>query len=332
MRINNNLWGVNKVKNLTRIAVAAALASSIAFVGSAALAAGCKHSKWGKGDEIGAANHVNPQQVKAAASLVKKGESHGLGIEIFPGMPAFPPRYTQLQVVQPGQQWGNDLAKAFGWPIVYNDDVLQMWLGTGPQIDGLGHLGEAGMFYNCNKGQDFADLKGLKKLGLAKVPPLVGRGVMVDMAKHFGVKTMKAGQVIGSADIKAAAKAQGVTFKPGDVILFHTGWTDGMLASNAKGWISGEPGLNNEASVYLASMDPMAVGADTWGLEAVPPAKGDKVFYGHVTLLKEHGIYILETMNTGRLAKEGVHEFMFVLGHARLKGSVQMIINPVAMW
>ena len=332
MRNNNILWGVNKVKNLTRIAVAAALASSIAFVGSAALAAGCKHSKWGKGDEIGAANHVNPQQVKAAASLVKKGESHGLGIEIFPGMPAFPPRYTQLQVVQPGQQWGNDLAKAFGWPIVYNDDVLQMWLGTGPQIDGLGHLGEAGMFYNCNKGQDFADLKGLKKLGLAKVPPLVGRGVMVDMAKHFGVKTMKAGQVIGSADIKAAAKAQGVTFKPGDVILFHTGWTDGMLTSNAKGWISGEPGLNNEASVYLASMDPMAVGADTWGLEAVPPAKGDKVFYGHVTLLKEHGIYILETMNTGRLAKEGVHEFMFVLGHARLKGSVQMIINPVAMW
>ena len=332
MRINNILWGVNKVKNLTRIAVAAALASSIAFVGSAALAAGCKHSKWGKGDEIGAANHVNPQQVKAAASLVKKGESHGLGIEIFPGMPAFPPRYTQLQVVQPGQQWGNDLAKAFGWPIVYNDDVLQMWLGTGPQIDGLGHLGEAGMFYNCNKGQDFADLKGLKKLGLAKVPPLVGRGVMVDMAKHFGVKTMKAGQVMGSADIKAAAKAQGVTFKPGDVILFHTGWTDGMLASNPKGWISGEPGLNNEASVYLASMDPMAVGADTWGLEAVPPAKGDKVFYGHVTLLKEHGIYILETMNTGRLAKEGVHEFMFVLGHARLRGSVQMIINPVAMW
>jgi len=320
------------VKNLTRLSVAAALVSSIAFVGGTALAASCKHSKWGKGDEIGAANYVNPQQVKAAASLVKKGESHPLGIEIFPGMPAFPPRYTQLQIVQPGQQWDNDLAKAFGWPIVYNDDVLQMWLGTGPQIDGLGHLGEAGMFYNCNKGQDFSDLKGLTKLGIAKIPPLVGRGVMVDMAKYFGVKVMQAGQVIGSADIKAAAKAQGVIFKQGDVILFHTGWTDGMLASNPKGWVSGEPGLNNEASVYLASMNPMAVGADTWGLEAVPPAKGDKVFYGHVTLLKEHGIYILETMNTGRLAKEGVHEFMFVLGAARLKGAVQMIINPVAMW
>ena len=51
-----------------------------------------------------------------------------------------------------------------------------------------------------------------------------------------------------------------------------------------------------------------------------------------VTLLKENGIYILETMNTGRLAAEGVQEFMFVLGQAKLKGAVQMIINPVAMW
>jgi len=58
----------------------------------------------------------------------------------------------------------------------------------------------------------------------------------------------------------------------------------------------------------------------------------EKVFYGHVVLLRDNGIYILETMNTGRLAAEGVTEFMFVLGQARIKGTVQMIINPVAMW
>ena len=320
---------MNKVSKVVRLVV---LAGGLSLAAGPSLVAECKPSKWGKNDEIGAANYVTPQQVLAATKLVKKGESHPLGIVIFPGMPAFAPRYTQLQVVQPGQQWNNDLGKAFGWPIVYNDDVLQMWLGTGPQIDGLGHLGEAGVFYNCNKGQDFADIKGLKKLGIAKIPPMVGRGVMVDMAKYFGVKTMKKGQVIGSADIKAAAKAQGVTFKQGDVILFHTGWTDGMLASNPKDWVSGEPGLSNEAYVYLVSTNPMAIGADTWGVDVFPPGKGDKAFYGHVTALKENGVYLLETMNTGRLAKEGVHEFMFVLGQARLKGAVQMIINPVAMW
>jgi len=51
-----------------------------------------------------------------------------------------------------------------------------------------------------------------------------------------------------------------------------------------------------------------------------------------VVFLKEHGIYILENIDTGVLAKENVKEFMFVLGQARIKGAVQMIINPVAMW
>lgn len=105
-----------------------------------------------------------------------------------------------------------------------------------------------------------------------------------------------------------------------------------MLSSDPEAWVSGEPGLTNDAAAYLASLNPMAVGADTWGVEVVPPVEGDRVFYGHVEFLKKNGIYILETMNTGRLAKEGVHEFMFVLGQARIKGTVQMIINPVALW
>ena len=56
----------------------------------------------------------------------------------------------------------------------------------------------------------------------------------------------------------------------------------------------------------------------------MPPKQGDKIFYGHATLLKENGIYILETMNTGPLVAQGVNEFMFVLGQARIKGAVQM--------
>ncbi|MEE2694094.1 MAG: cyclase family protein [Pseudomonadota bacterium] len=301
--------------------------------GNAAFSSDCQPSKWGIEDELGSANYMSPDLVLAATKLVKKGESHGLGIIVEPGVtPAFPPRTTSLQIVQPGQQYDFDLTAKFGWPVVYNDDLSQLWWGTGPQIDGLGHLGEAGVYYNCNRGVDFAQLTGLEKLGLHNVPPLIGRGVMIDMAGYLGVDHMAAGQHFGSSEIKAAAREQGVEIRQADVVLFHTGWTDAKLKAEPTAWVSGEPGLNNEGAVYLASLNPLAVGADTWGVEAVPPAPGDKVFYGHVTLLKENGIYILETMNTGRLAKEGVHEFMFVLGHARVKGTVQMIINPVAMW
>lgn len=311
-----------------------AAAACAAFVASAlgAAAQDCQPSKYGADDEIGAANLVTPERVAAAAKLVVKGEAHPLGIVIDPNMPAFPPRKMQLQVVQPGQQGGKTLEGGFGWPGSYNDDISQLWWGTGPQLDGLGHLGEKDTYYNCNKGADFAALTGLTKLGIDKVPPIVARGVLVDIAKHLGVETMEAGQAITSDIIKEAAAAQGVEFREGDVILFHTGWTDAKLGAEPAAWVSGEPGLTNEAAVFLAGFNPVAVGSDTWGLEAVPPAPGDKVFYGHVTFLAHNGIYILETMNTGRLADEGVNEFMFVLGQARLKGAVQMMINPVAMW
>ena len=292
----------------------------------------CEVSKWGKDDEIGAANLISNANTLNAIKLVKKGMSHGLGIVIEPGMPAFPPRYTELQVVQPNQHFGRDTTEDFGYDITYNDDILQMWIGTGPQLDGLGHIGNDDIFYNCHKGADFSFITGLTKFGIEKVPPLVGRGVVVNMAKYFGIVTMVGGQGITRDDIKNAAKQQNIKFQEGDIILFHTGWTDAYLKSSPELWGSTIPGITNDAAVYLSSLNPMAVGADTWGLGAVPPVEGDLVYYDHVTLIKENGIYILETMNTGKLAEDNVTEFLFVLGQPKLKGAVQMIINPVALW
>ena len=292
----------------------------------------CLPSPWGKDDQIGAANRITPSRVVAAADLVQQGRTHPLGIVLEPGMPAFPPRYTSLQVVQPGQQYNNDLTPVYGWDLQYNDDVVQMWLGVGPQLDGLGHVGHKGLYYNCNPGAEISDITGLKRLGIENVPPLVARGVMIDMAGHFDVDSLDAGQPITSADLEAAMKAQAVELREGDVILIHTGWTDAHLKSDPQLWNSTIPGITNSAAEYLADFKPVAVGADTWGLGAVPPIEGDRVYHDHLTLIMKHGIYILETMNTGPLVDEGVSEFMFVLGQARLKGAVQMIINPVAMW
>ncbi len=301
----------------------------LALSAGVAAAQDCKPSKWGADDEIGAANLVTPARVLQAIKLVKQGKTHPLGIIIDSTTPAYPPRSLSLQIVQPNQQGGQRL---FADNRSYNDDLAQLWFGIGPQIDGLGHVGQDGMYYNCNNEKDFAAMTGLKKLGTEKIPPIVARGVLIDMAKHFGVSSLEAGKFFTAADIQAAATAQNVEVREGDVVLFHTGWTDAHLASDPKKWVSGEPGTSEDAAVWLASKNVIAVGADTWGVDVVPPEKEGRPFYGHVTLLKENGIYILENMNTGQLAKEGVHEFLFVLGQARIRGTVQMIINPVAMW
>ena len=301
------------------------------FAASSAVAQDCAPSKWGAEDQIGSANLISVERTLEASKLIKRGKSMPLGIVIGPDTPAFPPRSLNLQIVQPNQQGGQKLS-GFGYVGNYNDDIIQTWIGIGSQLDGLGHLGENGQYYNCLDEKEISAIGGLTKLGTHAVPPLVARAVIVDMAKHFGKDVLAAGEHFGEAEIKAAMDAQEITVNEGDIVIFHTGWTDGMLESNPAAWGSSEPGLNNEGAVYMASMNPMAVGADTWGLEAIPAKEGDKIFYGHVTLLKDNGIYILETMNTGPLVRDGVKEFMFVLGQPLIKGTVQAMINPVALY
>lgn len=307
-----------------------AITAALALASTMALSKDdCKPSKWGANDEIGAANLVTPERTLAALKLVKQGKSVPLGIVIDSSTPAFPPRSLSLEVVQPNQQGGQRL---FGYKGSYNDDLIQTWVGIGPQIDGLGHLGVDGIYYNCNDEKDFAAITGLKKMGTHAIPPIVGRGVLIDMTRHFNKPALDAGQYFNAAEIQAAAQAQGVEIREGDIVLFHTGWTDAKLKSDPKAWVSGEPGLGEGGATWLASKNVIAVGSDTWGLEPIPPEKENRPFYGHVILLKEHGIYILETMDTGALARAGVREFMFVLGQARIRGAVQMIINPVALY
>ena len=75
----------------------------------------------------------------------------------------------------------------------------------------------------------------------------------------------------------------------------------------------------------------MAVGGDTWGLEAIPFGEGVGVFEVHQYLIAKNEVYILENMVTENLTADEAYEFMFVLEHAKVKGAVQMIINPVTI-
>jgi len=287
----------------------------------------CEPSPWGVDDEIGAANHITPESVLKAAQLVETGRTYRLGIIIDSSTPAYPPRSLSLQVVQPGQQ---ESARPNA-DVTYNDDIFQGWFGIGSQLDGLGHIGRDGMYYNCNHAHDFAAIDGLKKLGIEKVPPIVARGIVLDMAGHFGVDHLAAGQHFSVADVQAVEDRQDTPVEKGDVVLFHTGWTDAKLKSDPAVWGSVEPGISEEVAAYLAEKQVVAVGADTWAVDVIPPQNADRPFPGHVLFLRDNGIFILEVMNTGPLVRDKVHEFLFVLGQARVRGAVQMIVNPIAI-
>jgi kynurenine formamidase len=286
----------------------------------------CK-SKWGPNDEIGAANLLTPQLAAEAAKLVKTGKTYALGFETNAGTAAYAPRTWSLTVVQPGQAGGVSLG---GTKTTYNDDIYMGWVGTGSQIDGLGHIGIDNVYYNCNKNSDFVQANGLKKLGIEKLPPFVTRGIVLDMTAYYGTPMVKEGTAFNRKEIDEQAQKQGITIKKGDVVLFHTGW-QALEGKDNKRFLAGEPGLGKDGALYLASKEVVAVGADQWALEVIPFEKDVGVFEVHQILLARNGIFILENMNTGPLVADKAWEFMFVLGASRMTGGVQAIINPVAI-
>ena len=314
------------MKAITRYAACAALP----LLAVSAHAQEVTQSDWGAGDQLGAANLMTDQSVLDASKLITEGKVYSLGLIVDDELPAFPPRTLSLTILQPGQTANSGLGdNAF----TYNDDIFMGWLGIGPQIDGLGHAGVDHVYYGDRALGDFAAPDGLTELGLENLPGLVGRGVLLDMAEFYGQEIVEEGTAYTEEDIRAAAEAQGVEIREGDVVLFHSGWLnllDGESPDPAR-YGSVEPGVGVSGAEYLAEQNVMAVGADTWGMEVVPAEEEGQAFRVHQILQPEHGIYILENMDTRELAADDVSEFFFVLGHARLKGAAQMIINPIAI-
>lgn len=287
----------------------------------------CFPSKFGPEDQIGNLNYITPEKTLRASKLIKTGKSYRLGIETNKNTPAFAPRTFELSVVQPGQENG-PLGPS---KTTYNDDIINGWVGIGSQLDGLGHIGIDGVYYNCNKASDFVRKDGLRKLGIEQVPAIATRAVLLDMTSYFGMNPVKEGTPFNKAEIDGAMQKQGIkSIEKGDVVLFYTGWAK-LIGKDDARYSAGEPGLGIEGARYLASLGVAMVGSDSWAVEVLPAEPNAGTFEVHQILLPMNGIYILENMNTEEMVKDQAWESFFTLGPSRITGAVQAIINPIAI-
>ncbi|MGE4651539.1 MAG: cyclase family protein [Myxococcota bacterium] len=284
-------------------------------------------SRYGSEDSLGALNLLSAQDVVAASRLVKTGKTYALGVVTGRKSPAFGTRAFNLIVVPGGDGSGAGLGSN---EATFNDDFLASHLGIGTQIDGLGHLGIAHRYYNGTPQSEFFQADGLKRFGTHSIPPIVTRGVLLDIAALRGVEVLAAKTAINRAEIDAAAKRQEIEIREGDVVLLHTGW-QGFSSSDPAKFLASAPGLGLGGASYLAKLGVVAVGADTWAVEVLPPEDPQQAFPVHQVLLAKNGVYILENIETSELAADAAHEFMFVASAPRFEGAVQMVVNPVAI-
>lgn len=285
-------------------------------------------SRFGADDQIGNVRYITSEKTLAATRLVTKGKSYRLGIDTNKDTPAYGTRKFSITVLQPDQAGGATLGPT---KTTYNDDIITGWVGVGSQLDGLGHAGIDGLYFNCNKAAEFTRADGLTKLGIENVPAIATRGVLLDMAGYFGTDIVKEGTAFNRAEIEGAMKRQGImTIEKGDVVLFYSGWLK-LIGKDNRRFIAGNPGLGRDGARYLASLGVAMIGNDTSNFEVIPFEKDVGLYEVHQILLAQNGIYILENMNTEEMVKDKAWEFLFTLGPARITGGVQAIVNPIAI-
>jgi kynurenine formamidase len=281
------------------------------------------NSKYGEADTLGALNNLTSKGVQDAVKLVRTGKVYALGVPTGPDTPAYGNRTITVERT-PGP--GADFTPNGTQRVTSFDERVVTSMGIGTQIDGLAHLGVDHHYYNGIEGKDVA---GSNILDIASLPPIVTRGVLIDMTKHYRKPMLEVGDNYGKAEIEAAAKAQGVKVRKGDVVLFHTNWIS-MIEKDRNAYRTREPGLTEDGAQYLADLGVVGVGSDTIALEALPSPPG-KTFIVHQTLLAKNGVHVLESFNTVELARDGLKEFLLVIAAPRIQGTVQMVINPVAI-
>jgi len=292
-------------------------------------------SPFGSDDEIGMLNLVDGDSRRAIMDRADPSRVYDLSVDNFVGMPGWfgaeDQPYQIWMTHTPRGELADDVmrvGKAGNELVSYSGDSISMYTHTGTHIDALNHFGYRGRIFNGFSVDEHLGSRAWQKCGPEKYPPIFARGILLDVAALHGVETLPPSHPIGRADIEGCLKKQGLSIKPGDVVLLRTGqmllWPDKAFASNT-------PGLNREGAEYLAKHGVIMIGADNLTLEQTPSAHPENFFPVHTYLLAEAGVPILEMAQLEELAAEKVYEFAFFGACIKLRGATGTPMRPVAM-
>lgn len=293
-------------------------------------------SRYGADDQIGTLNEITPEVVARAAGLVKRGQTVDLGRVLDEDTPKFPGRFWH-QTLDLSAHYVNGRrpdAVGAGWGENQINWVGEVQTGTfqvGTQLDSIGHIQIGDRFYNGWTLGDLAEPWGIARFGMETVPPIVTRGVLLDIAAYKGKARLDKGYAITVADLEGALARQGLALMPGDALLIHTGW-GGLWGRDNATFLSGEPGPGMALIERLYAERVALVGTDTWSIGPVPGEDPQRPFLVPQTLYVKMGLFGLENLATENLVAAGAQEFLFVLTHAKTRGSTAAVIAPAAVF
>ena len=300
--------------------------------------------KWGADDEIGTLNFTEPEDIIAAALLVRKGKVISLALNFDSSGPqGAKSKYASMGRTNPIHTMLRTGTDAYSGVLDHRgiraaDDMVVMPLQCGTQWDGLGHVFYEDYMWN---GYDIREVTsaGAQKCGIEKTKnKMVGRGVLLDIPRVKGLERLDDGYGITCDDLDEAAKAHNIEIHRGDYVIVRTGQMEACIkAGSWDGYPGGDaPGFAFETLEWIKQNEIAAIASDTWGCEVRPNESVEEINQPwHWITIPIMGITMGEIFSVGELADDcaddGVNEFMFVAPAIPITGAVGSPTNPLAI-
>jgi kynurenine formamidase len=277
---------------------------------------------WGRSDELGSLNRVGQAEVLAATRLVNDGRVVPLTLPLDEPDPGIFPNRTAYGHVVEQTRNGRD------------DKIDNLFLQFSSQWDGLRHVRFREHGYWGGRQEEDLDARGDLGIDRWSVRGPIGRGVLVDVARHRAAQgtPLVADEAfdITPAVIEEVANAQGVTFQPGDFLVLRTGWVEWYRALPAqerealRGTVGNGlacPGLDSARATaeFLWDNGIVSVAADNVACERLPVdrAKG----FLHRRMIPLLGMAVGEFWHLAELSEAcaGTNRYAFLLVSAALR-------------
>jgi kynurenine formamidase len=298
--------------------------------------------KWGPEDEVGSLNYLGPEQVIAAAKLIRDGKVFTLQRLIGDpkGDPVWPGRTPaeRTQILDEGDWDEGGKGPAFPGGLHYADDKINAFLQGSTQYDGLGHVWYGGQIWNGYDAR--TTIGGLDKASVAPIAErgVVGRAVLLDMARFRGKTAMEAAEAFSHEDLLACAEAQGVELRKRDIIIIRTNHLQ-LFFDKGDAFYEGfcEPGLvySPELVQWFADMEIPNLVTDTIANEITFDPNNGVALVLHNALMRNLGVTLTEIADLEKLADDCAEDHRYELFYAAAplkvaKGSGSPV-NPIVI-
>jgi kynurenine formamidase len=209
--------------------------------------------------------------------------------------------------------------------------VLTMMEHSGTHLDALCHQASALCLCGGVAVDGVETPAGFSRLGVETVPPLLRRGVLLDVCGHKGQRVLPTRYSITADELASCAAAQGTEVRKDDVLLVRTGY--GALWGGAEQVYLDAAGVGKSGTLWAAERGVAAVGADNmaWDVPDERDPDTGATLFAHVHLLTQKGIYIIENLNLEELARDRRWEFAFVGIPLKFQGATGSPLRPLAL-